>query len=207
MLSEGKCHLHKISDTLVSEVVSHKKFFKGKKVATHIKGKRYDDAISIAEEMKSEADFEEEIILADINIAIANMLKDMDNQGKGGKSGTDYSKTLGSLLSKLTGENEPEISPADITENILPSRHELFQNYPNPFNPVTQIKFALAQTTDVKLNVYNISGQLVSQLASGVMNVGVHAIDFDGSKLNSGVYYYTLEVDGKAMTKKMVLTK
>jgi hypothetical protein len=89
----------------------------------------------------------------------------------------------------------------------MPETDELFQNYPNPFNPVTQIKFALAQNTDVKLNVYNISGQLVSQLASGVMNAGVHAVDFDGSRLNSGVYYYTLEADGKAMTKKMLMVK
>jgi hypothetical protein len=34
----------------------------------------------------------------------------------------------------------------------------------------------------------------VAELANGVMNAGSHAVDFDGSKLNSGVYYYTLEV-------------
>jgi hypothetical protein len=83
----------------------------------------------------------------------------------------------------------------------------LFQNYPNPFNPVTSIKFALAKTADVKLSVYNIAGQLVSQLASGTRNAGIHTIDFDGSRFNSGVYYYMLEVDGKNITKKMVLTK
>ncbi len=89
----------------------------------------------------------------------------------------------------------------------IPVATELFQNYPNPFNPVTQIRFALAKTSDVKLSVYNISGQRVAELASGVKNAGHHAVDFDGSRLNSGIYYYTLEVDGKAMTKRMVLTK
>ena len=39
------------------------------------------------------------------------------------------------------------------------------------------------------------------------MNAGIHNVDFDGSKYNSGVYYYTLEADGLKMTKKMVLTK
>jgi hypothetical protein len=84
---------------------------------------------------------------------------------------------------------------------------DLFQNYPNPFNPVTQINFALSKTADVKLSVYNISGQLVSQLASGTLNAGVHAVDFDGSRFNSGVYYYSLEIEGKNITKKMLLTK
>ncbi|MFO7811234.1 MAG: T9SS type A sorting domain-containing protein [Candidatus Delongbacteria bacterium] len=84
---------------------------------------------------------------------------------------------------------------------------KLYQNYPNPFNSMTQIKFALAKTADVKLSVYNISAQVVSQLARGTMNAGHNAVDFDGSKLNSGIYFYTLEVDGKTMTKKMVLTK
>jgi photosystem II stability/assembly factor-like uncharacterized protein len=90
---------------------------------------------------------------------------------------------------------------------LLIDNYELYQNYPNPFNPVTQIKFALAKTAEVKLSVYNITGQLVSQLASGTINAGVHSVDFNGAKLNSGVYYYTLEVDGKAMTRRMVLMK
>ncbi|MFO7810467.1 MAG: T9SS type A sorting domain-containing protein [Candidatus Delongbacteria bacterium] len=92
-------------------------------------------------------------------------------------------------------------------DGILPEINELYQNYPNPFNPVTQIKFALAKTADVKLSVYNISGQMIAELANGSRQAGVHAIEFDGSRLNSGVYYYTLETDGNKITKKMVLTK
>jgi hypothetical protein len=89
----------------------------------------------------------------------------------------------------------------------IPEITALFQNYPNPFNPVTQIRFALAKTADVKLSVYNIAGQIVAELASGTRQAGIHTVDFDGSKLNSGVYYYTLEGDGKTMTKKMLLVK
>ena len=84
---------------------------------------------------------------------------------------------------------------------------ELFQNYPNPFNPVTQIKFDLAKNAQVKLSVYNISGQKVAELVNGTKQAGLHTVDFDGSKLNSGVYYYTLVADGNSFTKKMVLTK
>jgi len=81
----------------------------------------------------------------------------------------------------------------------------LYQNYPNPFNPVTQIKFDLVKTANVKLSVYNVSGQLVAELAKGVMNAGKHVVG--GSKFNSGIYYYNLVTFGKNITKKMVLTK
>ncbi|HAQ62785.1 TPA: hypothetical protein DCR49_12485 [Candidatus Delongbacteria bacterium] len=190
-------------EALNSDATSHKKFFKGKKVATHIKGKRYDEAISLAEEMKAEAAFEEEVLLADINIAIANLLKDMEGKSR---SGVDYAQNLRDLQSKLT-DNESKAEPSGITESVLPTVSTLYQNYPNPFNPVTQIKFDLAKSAKVRLSVYNVNGQVVAELASGVMNAGNHAVDFDGSKLNSGVYYYTLEADGIALTKKMVLTK
>jgi flagellar hook assembly protein FlgD len=95
-----------------------------------------------------------------------------------------------------------------IEENIefLPKEFNL-TNYPNPFNPVTQIKFALTKTTEVKLSVYNVNGQKIAELANGVLNAGKHTIEFDGSRLNSGVYYYTLETEGKSLTQKMVLMK
>ena len=190
-------------EALNSDATSHKKFFKGKKVATHIKGRRYDDAIAVAEEMKAEADFEEEVVLAEINIALATLLKEAE--GKGNRS-VDNSAYLQELLTKLT-DSERIDTPADISENVLPVESKLYQNYPNPFNPVTQITFDLAKTSDVKLIVYNISGQKVTELANGVMNAGNHAVDFDGSKLNSGVYYYTLKSNGATITKKLILTK
>lgn len=90
---------------------------------------------------------------------------------------------------------------------LLPEETELFQNYPNPFNPVTQIKYDLAKTSTVKLRVYNISGQLVSELVNDVIPAGYHIVDFDGSSLNSGVYFYTLESKGVIHKKKMLLIK
>ncbi len=89
----------------------------------------------------------------------------------------------------------------------VPDRMVLHQNYPNPFNPVTTIRYSLDRTAEVRLSIYNISGQKVSDLVSGIRNAGHHKIDFDAGRLNSGIYYYTLEVDGKAETKKMLLIK
>jgi len=92
-------------------------------------------------------------------------------------------------------------------DSVIPETSRLYKNYPNPFNPVTQIKFDLAKTGNVKLSVYNINGQKVAELLNGVQNAGIHTIEFDGSNLNSGVYYYTLETAGIRQTNKMILTK
>ncbi len=83
----------------------------------------------------------------------------------------------------------------------------LFQNYPNPFNPVTEIRFALENDSDVKLAVYNTKGELVSNLKSEKMVKGNHSVSFDASALNSGVYFYKLSVGARSEVKKMVLTK
>lgn len=94
------------------------------------------------------------------------------------------------------------------TEEVsLAKDFTLEQNYPNPFNPATEIRFSLKNDADVKLAVYNIKGELVSNLKNEKMVKGLHTVNFDASNLNSGVYFYKLSVDGMAETKKMVLTK
>lgn len=91
--------------------------------------------------------------------------------------------------------------------DAVPHTTTLFQNYPNPFNPVTQIRFTLAKAADVKLSIYNVNGQKVAELINGVIYAGFHTVDFDGSRLNSGVYYYSLDVDCIKLTQKMIFMK
>lgn len=94
-----------------------------------------------------------------------------------------------------------------IEENI-PLTTELFQNYPNPFNPVTAISYALLKTAQVELNVYNLQGQLVQALVNGKQVKGIHKAEFNGSDLTSGMYIYSLKVDGKSVqSKKMMMLK
>ena len=76
-----------------------------------------------------------------------------------------------------------------------------------PFNPATEIRFSLRNDTSAKLNIYNYKGQLVNELFNGTLTKGYHSVNFKADDLSSGVYFYTLEADGKFMTKKMVLTK
>ncbi len=90
----------------------------------------------------------------------------------------------------------------------VPTGYALEQNYPNPFNPSTNIRFSLAHTTNVKLVIYNILGQRVATLLNNrVMNAGAHVVQFDASRLASGVYFYHLEAGSFKANKKMVLLK
>ncbi|MDA3838072.1 MAG: T9SS type A sorting domain-containing protein [Candidatus Delongbacteria bacterium] len=84
---------------------------------------------------------------------------------------------------------------------------ELMQNYPNPFNPSTEIRFKIQNDSKVKLIVFNTKGETVVRLVEGKLQKGLHKVKFDGSKLNSGVYFYQLNVNGLKNTKKMVLAK
>lgn len=84
---------------------------------------------------------------------------------------------------------------------------ELLQNYPNPFNPATEIRFNLQNDSKVKLSVFNTKGELVADLKDEKMLKGSHSINFDASALSSGIYFYKLNVNGRAESKKMVLMR
>jgi photosystem II stability/assembly factor-like uncharacterized protein len=91
--------------------------------------------------------------------------------------------------------------------NIIPDKSSLKQNYPNPFNPKTTIKFLLAQTGNVTLKVYNLMGQEVVTLLTGIQTAGEHSVTFDASNLPSGTYFYSIKSGDFTDTKTMVLVK
>ncbi len=88
-----------------------------------------------------------------------------------------------------------------------PAEMELSQNYPNPFNPTTTIRYAVPETGDVTLEVFNVLGQRVAVLVNDVMQPGTHTVSFDASRLASGVYMYRLTSAGQVLTRKMTLVK
>jgi len=82
------------------------------------------------------------------------------------------------------------------------------QNYPNPFNPVTQINFSVAKTSDVKIRIFDILGNEISVAVNQRMTPGEYKLDFNGSHLSSGTYFYSMSADGKTIsTKKMLMIK
>ena len=79
------------------------------------------------------------------------------------------------------------------TSPAIPSAWMLYQNYPNPFNPTTTIRYGLKGSSKVRLQVYNLLGQLVATLVDGVQPGGEQEIRWNGASAASGVYFYRLE--------------
>ncbi len=92
-------------------------------------------------------------------------------------------------------------------KNITPAAFELSQNYPNPFNPATVIRFSIPETSEISLVVYDLLGNEVANLLSGVKAEGTYQVEFNGNGLASGVYLYCLNAGGSTITKKMSLIK
>ena len=94
----------------------------------------------------------------------------------------------------------------DLTGNF-PVQLELFQNYPNPFNPTTNIIFQIKETGFVSLKVHDILGKEVANLINEEKEAGTYEIFFDGAKLPSGIYFYSISAGVFHQTKKMLLIK
>jgi len=104
----------------------------------------------------------------------------------------------------------PPDEPVSVINNNsqIPSSFILYQNYPNPFNPSTEISFAVPKRSFITLKIYDALGKDVFTLTNEYKPAGNYKISFDGSHYPSGVYFYTLNVDGKNIdTKRMVLLK
>jgi len=115
------------------------------------------------------------------------------------------------LLSNSQGQEIPsrQGSPEEV---ILPDDYVLKQNYPNPFNASTTIEYAIPKTTDIKMTIYNIRGQVVfsrtqSSVAPGWYSFTWNGNDLRGNTMASGLYLYRFEAQGFAETHKMLLLK
>ena len=90
---------------------------------------------------------------------------------------------------------------------LLPTEFALGQNYPNPFNPTTDISYQLPVASHVKLTVYNMLGQEAATLVNGMQEAGYKSVEFDASKMPSGLYLYKLTAGTYTSVHKMVLIK
>ncbi|KPJ58770.1 MAG: hypothetical protein AMJ46_13650 [Latescibacteria bacterium DG_63] len=96
----------------------------------------------------------------------------------------------------------------------LPKAFALSQNFPNPFNPQTTIAFDIPEgkEVNVRLNVYNMRGQLVRTLVNEFKSEGSYQIQWDGTdnygrRVSSGVYFYRITTGEFSQTRKMVILK
>ncbi len=126
-----------------------------------------------------------------------------------GSVGVADLKALGYSLANITSIEDNNV--------VSPSNFVLEQNYPNPFNPSTQIKFSLPTNSSVRITIYNLLGEVVSELVNTDMNSGVHTVQWNsesisGRKVSSGIYFYELNASGINgnqfnQVRKMILMK
>lgn len=83
----------------------------------------------------------------------------------------------------------------------------LHQNYPNPFNPNTTISFSIPETDFVQLKVFDMLGEEVVTLVNESKSPGNYSVHFNAADLPSGIYIYSLRVNGQVQNRKMLLIK
>ncbi|TVQ13633.1 MAG: DUF1501 domain-containing protein [Balneolaceae bacterium] len=138
--------------------------------------------------------------------------------------GTDYRSVYTSILDDWFGLHADDLNSvipgqynkidfvdalatSNPVQNEIPRTVTLDQNYPNPFNPSTNIRFSLPAAGDIKLQVFDVNGRLVSTLINGVMSAGNHTATFNAGSLASGTYLYRLDTPAGPITRKMTLIK
>lgn len=102
---------------------------------------------------------------------------------------------------------EPKDDFQSILSEQLPTDYALGQNYPNPFNPTTTINYQLPQDGFVTIKVSDILGKEVVTLVNENKSAGYYKVDFNTSRLTSGVYVYTITANNFSQSKKMLLVK
>ncbi len=96
---------------------------------------------------------------------------------------------------------------AGIKDKSSVYNYSLSQNKPNPSNYFTIIKYSIPENTDVKISIYNILGKEIKTLINENKDAGNYSVGFNCSELSSGVYYYKIETNNFASTRKMIIAK
>jgi Secretion system C-terminal sorting domain/Peptidase family C25 len=112
----------------------------------------------------------------------------------------------------LLGDPALKLPKNTITEivkeqNNSIASYSLRQNYPNPFNPTTTINYSVAKESFISIKIYDLLGREITTLVNNMKNAGNYEIEFDGSHLSSGIYFYRMQAGNFSDTKKLILMK
>jgi hypothetical protein len=115
----------------------------------------------------------------------------------------------GKIIVKVVHETLVSVEPED---QVVPDEFIVQQNYPNPFNPETTIEYAVQQSSQVELQIYNTLGQLVKTLVDDYKTTGEYSVVWDGKDnfgqaVPSGNYFYQIKMGEFISAKKMILLK
>ena len=136
------------------------------------------------------------------NMTIENAISiNTDEKGNSVLVGIRSSKTITAKYPNIITVINPKILKSQQT-------FVLNQNYPNPFNPITNLEFWISNLGYITLEVYDVLGNKIKTLVNENKAMGSYEVEFDGSILPSGIYFYSLMIDNILVeSKKMLLTK
>jgi hypothetical protein len=154
---------------------------------------KYDDLGNITAEYSIEG----------ISIGIPASVDDMkfDSNHFLFTTGTEYGTTWDIHTRKIYDQS------LGVNDETQVNNFHLFQNYPNPFNPTTTINYQIPKAGFVSLKVFDILGKEVAELVNKEKVAGRYEVQFDASKLSSGIYFYQLITKSFTQTRKMLLLK
>lgn len=172
-----------------------------------VESNQLDEIVILSFDWIGDLPEEWEIYLIDESLKLTHNLK--QNPVYSVKTGNDFlSKNLRlavgkkSFVENIAGE-----------AGLVPGHFKLFQNFPNPFNPETNIRYNLAETTQIKLMIYDLQGRLVRILIHGEeQTAGFKSVLWDGRSesglpVSTGVYIYTVTTGKKSFSRKMLMMK
>ena len=90
---------------------------------------------------------------------------------------------------------------------MVADRFNLISAYPNPFNPSTKLAFSIDTPSEIRLEIYDVSGKLVDNVTNGFYQSGLHVIEWNASEHSSGMYFVHLVKGSKRLTQKILLLK
>jgi len=128
------------------------------------------------------------------------------------QAGKSYTLTVQASDGTLSAQSTHIISASSTIVGIqevseIPTKFALNQNFPNPFNPTTFISFAVPTESFIKISIFNLLGQEIKMLVNKTFSPGNYRINYDASKMNSGIYLYRLEANNFVSSKKMIVLK
>ncbi len=123
-----------------------------------------------------------------------------------------WPKYMGDIRNSGINPDREIVTDVGDNETALPLVFEISDNYPNPFNPATTIRFSLDRSSEISLDVFNILGQKVLSVASGLYPAGEFTVEWKGvdargDEVASGVYFARLTGNGNQSTRKMLLIR
>jgi hypothetical protein len=124
------------------------------------------------------------------------------------KTAGNHFASIESVIARNSGNLDLEVNFAGMNTGVgVPKTFSLNQNYPNPFNPVTKIEYALPNDAKVTIKIFDMLGREVKVLVNEVKKAGYYSVEWNGSQLSSGVYFYKMQAGDFNAVKKMILIK